>query len=125
MAKRKFWGWGVEGGGPSLEQQRGIRKTLEQRFECALPDPIAPPTLDEIALRPPRIAPPAALAGLFRDDPETRAGHTYGKSFRDVVRAQQRDFSNPPDQVAFPEDEAEVTAVLDWCSGEDVVVLPY
>jgi len=125
VANRKFWGWGVEGGGPSPEQQRGIRKTLEQRFGRALADPIAPPTIDEISLRPPRIAPPPALAGFVHDDPEARAGHTYGKSFRDVVRAHRRDFSNPPDQVARPADEADVTAVLDWCSSEGVAVVPY
>ena len=125
MAKRRFWGWGVEGGGPSPEQQHGIRKTLEARFETALPEPLPPPTADELALRAPRVRPPASLAALCADDPETRAGHAYGKSFRDVVRAQQRDFSNPPDQVALPSSEDDVAAVLEWCTDAGIAVLPY
>jgi alkyldihydroxyacetonephosphate synthase len=125
VAKRKFWGWGIEGGGPSAEQQLGIKKTLEQRFGTPLPEATEPPELDEITLRPPRTQPPAALAELCTDDPEIRAGHTYGKSFRDVVRARRRDFSNPPDQVAFPRNEADVTAVLDWCSSAGIAVVPY
>ena len=36
--------------------------------------------------RAPRVAPPDALAHALHDDPDERAGHTYGKSFRDVVR---------------------------------------
>jgi alkyldihydroxyacetonephosphate synthase len=61
----------------------------------------------------------------MRDDPETRAGHHYGKSYRDVVRAFRRELPSPPDQVAFPRDEAELVAVLDWCDGAGISVVPY
>src|SRR5207245_1116556 len=53
------------------------------------------------------------------------AGHTYGKSSRDVVRALRRDFAHPPDLVAFPQTEEEVTAVLEWCAGANAAVIPY
>src|SRR5262249_10618637 len=36
-----------------------------------------------------------------------------------------REFAEPPDLVAFPGNEPEVTAVLDWASGARVAVIPY
>lgn len=123
--RRKFWGWGYEGQGPSAEQERGIAQALAGRFGVALPDPVPSPRIEEIELRAPRVAPPPALAAICSTDPLERAGHAYGKSFRDVVRALRREYGNPPDVVARPRDEAEVAAVLDWCGGADIVAIPY
>jgi len=123
--KRRFWGWGVEGAGPTPDQQQKMGATIARRFGAAPPVAIAPPAIDEIDLRPPRIAAPAALAHLCTDDPTERAGHTYGKSFRDVWRALHRDFSQPPDLVAIPRDEHDVAALLDWCSDARVAAVPY
>jgi alkyldihydroxyacetonephosphate synthase len=122
---RKFWGWGYEGDGPTAEQQERIAALLGARFGIAPPAALPPPRIDEIALRPPRIAPPASLAALCSAAPVDRAGHTYGKSFRDVVRAMARDYANPPDLVARPRREPDVVALLDWCTGARVAAVPY
>ena len=121
---RSIWGWGVEGAGPDPEQEQGLARAVSKRFggERALIDP---PRVEELALRAPRVKPPDALAGLCSDDPVERAGHTYGKSFRDIVRALQRDYAPAPDWVAFPRDEADVTALLDWCGAERIAAIPY
>lgn len=122
--RRSFWGWGLEGAGPSPEQARGIAATVAKRFGVAL-EAAAPPRLEEIALRPPRWAPPGSLDGVFSATPFDRASHHYGKSYRDVVRGFRREFPHPPDQVATPGDESEVLAVLDACADAGVAVLPY
>ncbi|HEY5078033.1 MAG TPA: FAD-binding oxidoreductase [Acidimicrobiia bacterium] len=122
---RRFWGWGVEGEGPSAAQQRKLGETIAMRFGGEARAPIAPPSVDELALPEPRITPPASLAALCTDDPLERAGHTYGKSFRDVWRALHRDFSCPPDLVAIPRDEADIIALLDWCSDQRIAAVPY
>jgi len=122
---RKFWGWGVEGAGPSPEQCEGIAKALAARFGVALEPPMTAPRIEEITLREPRLAPPAALAGLCSTAPDERAGHHYGKSYRDVVRGFRREFPNPPDLVAFPSNENEVVALLDWCAEAGVAAIPY
>ena len=70
--------------------REAIAKTLSQRFGVEL-EPVAPPDLAEIRFTPPRVAPPAALGGICSDAPYDRAGHTYGKAFRDVIRALRRD----------------------------------
>src|SRR5436189_217521 len=60
-------------------------------------EPVAVPRIADLNLRPPRIRPPAALAPICVTDPETRARHTYGKSYRDVVRALAGSLPEPPD----------------------------
>ncbi len=122
---RKFWGWGYEDEGPTAEQQGRIAALLGARFGIDPPAALPPPRIDEIALRPPRVAAPATLAPLCSADPTERAGHTYGKSFRDVVRALARDYANPPDLVARPRDEADVVALLDWCTSARIAAVPY
>ena len=123
--RRKFWGWGYEDEGPNPEQQERIGQLLAARLGVAVSRPQTPPQIAELALRPPRIAPPSALAACCSTDAYDRAGHTYGKSFRDVVRALRRDFANPPDAVAFPADEATVVALLDWCADAGAAAIPY
>jgi alkyldihydroxyacetonephosphate synthase len=122
--KRKFWGWGWEDAGPTPDQEAGIARTLSQRFGAPI-ELAAPPRVDEIALRAPRVAPPEALRSFCSDAPYDRLGHTYGKGFRDVVRALRRRFDAAPDWVAFPRDEADVAAVLDWCTSARVACIPY
>src|SRR5689334_9693905 len=108
----KFWGWGYEDEGPDREQQGRIAQLLSARFGLSGIEIGEPPRLDEIQLRPSRLTPPAALAALCSTSTYDRAAHTYGKGFRDVVRAFARDFSNPPDVVAFPRNEGDVQALL-------------
>jgi alkyldihydroxyacetonephosphate synthase len=122
--RRKFWGWGFEDAGPTSEQQAGIARLLSERFGVELA-PLAPPRLEELELSPPRIAPPEALQAVLSAEPHDRASHTYGKGFRDLVRAFRRDFSSAPDWVAFPRDEEDVVALLDWCSSSRLAAIPY
>ena len=123
--RRKFWGWGYEDEGPTREQQERIAELVAARFGIAVPEIAPPPRLEEIKLRAPRLTPPVALAPLCSTAPYDRAGHTYGKSFRDVVRAFRRDYANPPDVVAFPNDERDVVALLDWCASVGAAAIPY
>ena len=71
-----------------------------------------------------RISPACAAhcaAGLacriLHDRPYDRAAHTYGKSYPDYVRAMLGDFAYAPDVVAYPRNEAEIAAVIDWAGG--------
>ncbi len=122
--RRKFWGWGLEGDGPDEAQSLGIAAALSKRFGTPLE--LAPePRIDDVELPKPRLEPPAALASICSSSSYDRASHTYGKSFRDIVRGARGNFENPPDQVAFPRSEAEVSALLDWCSDARAAAIPY
>jgi alkyldihydroxyacetonephosphate synthase len=124
-ARRSFWGWGAEGAGPTDAQAEAMAATFASRFGVAPPKLRPAPRLDQIELPKPRVAPPPALEACCAADAFARASHTYGKSYRDIVRGAAGDFSPAPDFVAFPRDEAEVTALLDWCSGARVAAIPY
>ena len=123
--RRKFWGWGWEDAGPNAEQQGRIAMLLGARLGIEVPSVGTPPCIEDVTLRAPRIAPPSTLAHLCSTAPLDRAGHTYGKSFRDVVRGFARDFANPPDVVAYPAGEAEVAGILDWCTEAKLAAIPY
>ncbi len=123
--KRKFWGWGYEDQHPNAEQQKHIGERVAKRFGLAPLTITPPPREDELNLRAPRIKPPDALTAIFSTSIYDRAGHSYGRGYRDVVRAFRRFYPNPFDAVAFPRDEAELTRVLEWCDSERIAVTPY
>jgi alkyldihydroxyacetonephosphate synthase len=120
----KFWGWGYEGDGPNEDAQRRLCERTASRFKRPLT--LAPaPKLEEIALRAARVKAPAALQPICASDAYDRAAHHYGKSFRDMVRGFRRHYPNPPDLVAYPRNEQDVIAVLQWCDSARLAAIPY
>ncbi len=83
------------------------------------------PAVASLELPPVRVSAPAALARLLSSAPADRAAHTYGKAFRDVVRALYGEMAAAPDLVARPRDERDVVDLLDWAAGAGVAVVPY
>jgi alkyldihydroxyacetonephosphate synthase len=124
-APRRFWGWGREGEGPGLDQQRAIARVLAERFGLGDLDLVPPPRIEELRLPPSRLVPPRHLEAICSASAYDRAAHAYGKSFRDVIRALRREYPHPPDLVALPRTEDDVRAVLDWCATARAAVLPY
>ncbi len=123
--KLKFWGWGYEDQGPSPEQQRGIAARMAQRFGLGELKIRPAPMLREITLRPCRIKPPPDLASICSIEVYERALHSYGKSYRDLIRAFRCEFPNPPDVVAYPRDETDIARVLEWCAREQMAAVPF
>ncbi|MDA0263346.1 MAG: FAD-binding oxidoreductase [Chloroflexi bacterium] len=124
MAKRSFWAWGHEADEPTAEQMKATAEALAKQYNVDL-KPVAPPRSADLSLRKPRITPPPAMADICASDDHDRAVHTYGRSFRDRIRAFNLDFPNPPDVVARPRNEQEVAAVLDWCSSAGHAAIPF
>jgi alkyldihydroxyacetonephosphate synthase len=122
--RRSFWAWGNQSTEPTAERLRSAAREMSKRFGVNL-SPGRPPDLSAISLRRPRISPGGAIAGFCSTSAYDRALHSYGHSFRDRVRKFRGEFSNPPDLVAYPNDEAEVAAVFDWCYANDCVVIPF
>jgi alkyldihydroxyacetonephosphate synthase len=124
-ARRKFWGWGREGEGLSRAELEDLGTTFAERFGLDGIRMQQPPQVEELDLAAPRLTAPESIATLLSADPYDRAAHAYGRSFRDLVRAFRRDYSRAPDLVAFPRDEHDVAAVLEWCSHEGAAVIPF
>jgi alkyldihydroxyacetonephosphate synthase len=76
-------------------------------------------------LRAPRVKPPDSLAAICSASIYDRAAHSYGRGFRDIVRAFRRYYPNPFDFVAFPRDEKDLVRVLEWCDSVKIAVSPY
>ena len=123
--RRKFWGWGLEGEGLAVSDIEQLGAIFAGRFGIDRGRVREPPRVDELDLRAPRLAPPASLEAAFSTDPYDRAAHTYGRSFRDLVRAFRRDYAHAPDLVAFPRGEGELVSVLEWCSGAGAAAIPF
>lgn len=123
--RRKFWGWGWEDEGLDRAEQERLAALLAARFDLAELRVGEPPRLEEIELRAPRVRIPASLERFCTADPHERLSHSYGKSFRDLVRAWRRQYDNPVDVVALPRTEEELEAVLAWCHDHTLAAIPY
>jgi alkyldihydroxyacetonephosphate synthase len=121
----KFWGWGYEGSGLAPEEQHRLLQFYTDRFglDGAALGPA--PTVDDIALPPPRLGPPPRLAHLCSTEPYERLVHTYGKSFPEAVRIWAHQFDSAPDVVAIPHTEDDVIAVLEWAGDACAAVIPF
>jgi alkyldihydroxyacetonephosphate synthase len=123
--RRKHYGWGREGEGLSADEKQFAFARLRERLGVESFDARPVPRLEDIALRRPRIVPPASLAGICSSEPHDRAAHTYGKSYPDYVRGLAGDYAPAPDVVAYPRNEAEVAALIDWAGGAQAAVIPF
>lgn len=118
---RSWWGWGWEDAALSDAECAAYGALLPGLADAPLPTP----RVEDVGLPAARVAVPRALAPVVTDAPAERVGHAYGKAYRDVVRSLAGRLDAPPDLVAFPADEADVVAVLDWATDADVAVVPY
>ena len=118
-AQRSWWGWGLTERALPDDECVAIASMLP-----GLPGrPRAVPRLADLMLPPSRLRPPSALP--VTTDEAARAAHTYGKAYRDVVRALSGDLRGAPDAVAFPAAEDDVVRLLDWAGSAGVVVVPF
>jgi alkyldihydroxyacetonephosphate synthase len=120
---RRFWGWGAADAVLDDGERATVKSMVEQlggRYAA-----LAPPAVAEFELRAPGVAPPASLAAMFSKTPLDRLNHAYGKSYADCARMWLRSVNNPPDWVAFPDDEPAVVDILDWAACSNVAVIPF
>ena len=124
--RRKFWGWGFEDEIVGADEAKLVFAEIARRHgRIDNADAAGVPTIDEFDLRAPRVKANGAVAKLTTDDPLERLQHAYGKSFPDTVRMFRREVPEPPDLVAYAENEDDVTALLDWADGAGVAVIPF
>jgi alkyldihydroxyacetonephosphate synthase len=124
--RRSFFGWGYEDEPVSAEELGWFECAWSQLFQVDRFEPAPLPREAEISLRAPRISLPAVFTAFCTDAKYDRLLHCYGRSVHDLARMiHRRDFSNPPDAVAYPRDEAHIRALLDWCGENDVAVVPF
>lgn len=122
---RSLWAWGWADRFPDDDARRGIAAQIGAVLGIAPPELLVPPTLETVRMPEPELAPPPELAAFATSSREERARHTHGKSYRDLVRAFEGDYTSAPDLVLFPRDEGDVATALAWASAEGVAVVPF
>ena len=125
MRLRKFWGWGYDDELLSSEEENNIDQRIAKTFQLDHVERIEIPKISDIDINKPLFSIPSSLKKILSDDKLERLNHAYGKSFPDSARSILGDFSSPPDYVAFPETQNEITNILDWASENNVAVIPY
>src|SRR5258708_2337468 len=123
-ARLKYFGWGREGEGLTAEEEAFVMACAETRFGTALKESASVPRLEDIRLEPPRVTAPSSLQ-FCTSEHYDRVAHTYGKSYPELARGLARDYASAPDVVAYPRNEADVKALLDWAGGADATVTPF
>ena len=124
-ARLKFFGWGREGEGMTAAEEEAALARYRRLFAFGDFDERPAPTLSNLMLPPSRLAPPPSLAPICSREPYDRAAHTYGKSFRDYARGLAGDYSSAPDVVAYPRDEGDIAALLDWAGSVRAMAVPF
>ncbi len=122
---RKHWGWGFADEQPSPAEVRDAAAAVRAHLGFGSEDVESPVPLEDVRLPPARISPPSSLEGICSASDADRAFHSYGASYRDVVRAFRGRFDHPTDVVARPGDEDEVAAVLGWAAEAGAAVVPF
>ena len=123
--RRSWWGWGWEDAAVPDEQVRSLGRAVGERLGVDVGVAADPVPLDSVGLPEPRVVPPPSLSDRCSTDRWQRAAYAYGRSYRDVVRALRGELQHPPDVVAFPTNEADVVALLDWCGDAGIAAIPY
>ncbi len=122
---RNFWGWGLADEALPDTYISGFKSMVQLAFGIDSFDETPPPQLKDLLLRPPRFSLPYSLQSFCTRETYDRANHTYGKSFRDMMRAINKKFDNPPDYVAYPSTEEEIRALMDFCAEQEIALIPY
>ncbi len=128
----KFSGWGD----PHKAYDLSTRPFLWDfvHSQLGLENRLVGPTVrpEDIAVPAPRLE-PAFLAAVtaalgpaqVSADPQVRMLHTYGKSYRDLLRARAGQLARVPDLVLFPRSRGEVELILAAATAHRVQVVPF
>ena len=122
-ARLKHFGWGREGEGLTGEEEAFVISRAEARFGTTLKKSARAPRLEDIKLEAPRVMAPASIP-FCTSEHYDRVAHTYGKSYPELARGLAH-YVSAPDVVAYPRNEADVKAVLDWAGGADATLTPF
>ncbi len=124
-SRRSRWAWGNEDREPTAAELAVVATGVGEMLGFEV-EPVEAVPEGRVELRPSRLAPPeGSRPGLMTDDRHERLVHSYGRAYRDVVRAHRGEFDSPPDLVAFPADVGEVAEVLERADSLGAAVIPF
>ena len=127
LSKRRelrFWGWGYADEQLTAEESAMVR-SIAEGFKQHQQAPITPPEVDDFDLAPSRLEIPPALLEIVSTTPYDRLAHAFGKSYADMARMYLRQVPNPPDGVAFPRNEQDLSALFEFAEQQNIALIPF
>ncbi|MCX7119685.1 MAG: FAD-binding oxidoreductase [Legionellales bacterium] len=128
----KWWGWGAEGKEANLSNMPKFLPYVEDLLGCDTTQKQAIIALDDITL-------PSVIENndfvqwmqktfsidQLQQDKKARLIHSYGKSYRDLARIRQGQFVRIPDLVVFPNNQNEVSLLINAAIAHNVCLIPF
>src|SRR3954469_20248103 len=120
------WGWSRDAAqSPTRNELEALAPVVADHLGLPVQTPEEPAPLPALPADRVTARLPASLVNVASADDLDRARHGLGRSYRDIVRGVRGQLPFVPDVVVRPRDEAGIAAVLDWCAGANVAVVPY
>jgi len=128
----KWWGWGEENKTFSLENRHSFLPYLNKELDLTGDETDARVELNSIGLPAckiqisilEKIKKITGTINVFTDDFE-RLIHSYGKSYPDLIRVRKGDVTHPPDIVIYPQDEKQISEILQLAHENEIIVIPF
>jgi alkyldihydroxyacetonephosphate synthase len=127
-----FTNWGPPGRAFDASDKPALWEFIHRRLGLDR-DPVTPP-VDPATLAVPPSGAGAALVADLRAllgeqyvalDGETRLLHSYGKSYRDLLRARRGELGRVPDVVAFPDSHTQVEKLVALAGVHHAKLIPF
>lgn len=123
--EKKFWGWGYNQNPIHPEFLKMTTQLLQAQLKVKVFEKTEAPQIEQLQLRKTRFVLPSHLKAFCTDNAYERAFHSFGRAFRDVWRALHRQFDNPPDYVAFPENENQIANLYEFAVVHKIALVPF
>jgi alkyldihydroxyacetonephosphate synthase len=123
--ERSIWGWGWADKFGSAAERATLGEQLRGVLGFAGAGLSSPVEASAYRIPPPRLEPGPSIRKFCTTDRLERAARTWGRSYPDIVRGFQGDFSRAPDIVARPQNEDDIAAAMAWCTEVGAALIPY
>ncbi|MGE0090047.1 MAG: FAD-binding oxidoreductase [Bacteroidales bacterium] len=58
-------------------------------------------------------------------DDYSRASHSYGKYYADLIKLRKGDIPSPPDVIIYPRNEEEIVKIVEICNAQNIAITPF
>lgn len=130
--KMKWWGWGSPSIRYNLEKHSGLMSLLKNKLGINHIKKSPSFNIEEIGLASSKL-PSNILADFKKRLGESivstsrtdRVYHSFGKSYRDLIRIRSKQIDNPPDLVLFPHNENHIKEIFKLCEQYEIAIIPF
>ncbi len=131
--RHKWYGWGPEGIQYDMHRRPAFWSWICKTAELPPNAPRANQISRDAIVLPDRRTDAdfeGAVANILgddqiRDDDDDRIAHSYGRSYRDLVRLRAGIVNHPPDLVVYPRSHTDVEAIVQLAVEHNVILIPF